>query len=122
MLHIFVVTFILLISYTKVHLFISCTKVQLIHFAIHFHLIHFTDHSLSHSHSAYLLLLIVHLISASLSLSFFKPIPSLGTRSVFRYDFNPKYILYHLKLNYDGIVVPCYFIRITTIYAETIWS
>ena len=41
-LHIYLVTFISFISYTKVHLFISCTKVQLIHFAIHLLLIYFT--------------------------------------------------------------------------------
>ena len=34
-------------------------KVQLIHFVIHFHLFHFTDHSPSHSHSPYLVLLIL---------------------------------------------------------------
>ena len=66
------------------HLFISCTKVQLIHFIIHFHLIHFTDHSPSHSHSPYLVLLMLHCISTSPCLSFFEPIPSLETRSAFR--------------------------------------
>ena len=75
MLHIYLVSF---ISYTKVHLFISCTIVQL----IYFYFIHLTD--TSHSHLPYLLLLIVHRISTSFSLSFFQPIPSLETRSVFR--------------------------------------
>ena len=44
-----------------------CTKVQL----IHFHLTHFTDHSPSHSHSPYLVLLMLHHISTLLCLSFF---------------------------------------------------
>ena len=61
-LHICLVTFIWFISNTEVHLFISCTKVQLIHSVIHFYLLHFTDHSLSHSHLPYLVLLILHRI------------------------------------------------------------
>ena len=36
----------------------------------------------------------------------FEPILSLETRSVFRKNFNLKYILYHLKLNSDGITIP----------------
>ena len=44
-----------------------CTKVQL----INVHLIHFTDHSPSHSNSPYLVLLMLHHISALLCLSFF---------------------------------------------------
>ena len=80
LLQICLVTFISFISFTKVHLFISCIKVQLIHFVIHFHLIHFTDHSPSHSHSPYLVLLMVNLIVCFI----FEPISSLETRSVFR--------------------------------------
>ena len=72
MLHICLVTFISFISYTKVHLFISCNKVQLTHSVIHSHLIHFTDHIPSHSHSTYLVLLMLHRISILLYLSFFK--------------------------------------------------
>ena len=53
MLHIYLVTFTSFILVTKIHLFISYTKVQLIHFVIGFHLIDFTDHSPSHSHSPY---------------------------------------------------------------------
>ena len=49
----------------------SFYAVQIIHFAIHFHLIHFIDHGLSHSHSPYLVILILHRILALLSLSFF---------------------------------------------------
>ena len=44
---------------------------QLIHFIIPFHIIHLTDHGPSHSHSPYLILLIPHLISTTLRLSFF---------------------------------------------------
>ena len=75
LLHICLVIFISLISYTKLHLLISCTKVQLIHFAIHFHLTNFTDHRPSHSHSLYLVFLILHRISTSLPLSFLSQSP-----------------------------------------------
>ena len=67
--HICLVTFISFISYTNVNQLISCTKVQILHFVIHFHLIDFLHHSTSHSHSPYLVLLILHRISSSLSLS-----------------------------------------------------
>ena len=46
--------------------FISCIKVQLIHF-----IIHFIDHSPSHSHSPYLITLMLHHISTLSSLLFF---------------------------------------------------
>ena len=63
LLHICLVNFISFISYTKVHL---------IHFVIHFHLIsiyfHFIDHSPSHSHLTYLVILILNHISIALSL------------------------------------------------------
>ena len=49
----------------------SFYTVQIIHFVIHFHLIHFIDHGLPHSHSTYLVILILHRILALLSLSFF---------------------------------------------------
>ena len=111
--HICLVTFISFISYTKVHLFISYIKVQLIHFIIPFHLIHFTDHSPSHSHLSSLVMLLLHRISTSLSLSFFNQsrLWKLGVS---------KYILYHLKLNPDGITTPFYFIRITTLPNKSI--
>ena len=103
MLHICFVTFISFISYTKVRLFISCTKVQL----IHFHLIHFTDHSPSHSHSPFLVLLILHRISPSLSLSFFN-----------------QSRLWKLGVSLDKILfrnIYCIiFIRITTPYTKAI--
>ena len=104
------VTFISFISYTKVHLFISCTKVQL----IHFHLIHFTDHSPSHSHSPYLVLLILHRISTSLSLSFLNQshLWKLGV-SLDKILFRNVYCII-LKLNSDGITALCYFIKIAT--------
>ena len=44
----------------------------------------------------------------------FQPIPSLKARSVFRQSFNLKCILYHLKMNSDGITIPCHFTSITT--------
>ena len=110
MLHICLVTFISFISYSKVHLFISCTKVQL----IHFHLIHFTDHSPSHSPSPYLVLLILHHISTSLSLSFFNQscLWKLGV-SLDKISIQNIYCII-LKLNFNEITTPCYFIRITT--------
>ena len=46
--------------------------IHFIHFVIHFHVIHFADHSPSHSYSPHLVLLILHHISTSLYLSFFK--------------------------------------------------
>ena len=58
MLHTCLVTLISFISYTKVHL---------IHFVIHFHLIHFIDHSPSHSHLTYLVILTLNRYSTSLS-------------------------------------------------------
>ena len=61
-LHICLVTFISFILYNKVHL---------IRFAIHFHLNDFIDHSPSRSHLPYLVILILHCISTSLSLWFF---------------------------------------------------
>ena len=78
MLHICLVTFISFISFTKIHLFISYTRVQLIHFVIRFHLIHFTDDSPFHSHSPYLVLLILHCSLTSLFLSFFLTNPHSG--------------------------------------------
>ena len=114
MLHICLITFISCISYTKVHLFISCTIVQL----IHFHLIYFTDHSLSHSHSPYLVLLILHRVSASLTPSFFNQSYSwkLGVSLDKILIQNIYYIILNLKS--DGITTPCHFIRITTIMVE----
>ena len=105
MLHICLVTFISFISYTKVHL---------IHFVFYFHLNHFIDHSSSHSH--FTIFGYTRITSYfNLIVSFiFEPIPSLETRSVSRQSFNLKYILYHLKLNSNGITTLCYFTRITT--------
>ena len=60
-----------MLAETKVHLIILYTKVQLTHFVIHLYLIHFTNHNSSHSHSPYLVLLILHRISTSFSLSCF---------------------------------------------------
>ena len=110
MLHICLVTFISFISNAKVHLLISCTIIQL----IHFHLIHFTDHSLSHSHSRYLVLLILHRISTSLSLSFFNQsrLWKLGVSLDKTLIQKIYYII--LKLDSDAITTPCHFIRITT--------
>ena len=80
----------------------------------HFHLIHFTDHSPSHSHSAYVVLLILHRISTSFSLSFFSQscLWKLGV-SLDKILIRNIYCIM-LKLNSDGITTPCYLIRIAT--------
>ena len=100
-LHICLVTFISFISYTKSISFISISLILLIMAPI---LFSFTLFSYTHITSYF-----------NFMASFiFQPILPLETSSVSRQSFNVKYILYHLKLNSDGISTPCYFKKITT--------
>ena len=110
----YLVTFISFISYTKVHLLISCAIVQL----IHFHHIYFSDHSQSHSHSPYLVLLILHRISTSVPLSF------LNQSRLWKLGVSLDKILIRniyciiLQLNSHGITTPRHFIRITILMIQ----
>ena len=60
-----------------------------------------------HSHSPYLVLLILHRISTSLTLSFFKQSHLWKLGVSLDKKFNPKYLLYYLKPNSDSITTPC---------------
>ena len=113
MLNICLATFVSFISYMPEFLsFISYAIVQLIHFIINFHLIYFIDHSPSHSHSPYLVILTQYHISTSLSLSFFiqSVLWKLGVSLDKVLIWNAYCIIWNWT---DGITSPCYFIIIT---------
>ena len=113
MLNICLATFVSFISYMPEFLsFISYAIVQLIHFIINFHLIYFIDHSPSHSHSPYLVILTQYHISTSWSLSFF--IQSILWKLGVSLDKVLIWNAYCIIWNWtDGITSPCYFIIIT---------
>ena len=109
MLNICLATFVSFISYMPEFLsFISYTTVQL----IHFHPIYFIDHSPSHSHSPYLVILTQYHISTSWSLSFFiqSVLWKLGVSSDKVLIWNGYCIIWNWT---DGITSSCYFVIIT---------
>ena len=109
MLNICLATFVSFISYMPEFLsFISYTTVQL----IHFHPIYFIDHSPSHSHSPYMVILTQYHISTSWSLSFFiqSVLWKLGVSSDKVLIWNGYCIIWNWT---DGITSSCYFVIIT---------
>ena len=106
MLHICLVTFILFISFTKVHLFIyvpNPTHSFPSHSFYRSQSISFTFTISGFTHTASNFNLIVSFI--------FLTNPVSGNQECLQINFNPKYILHHLKLNSASIATPCYFIR-----------